>query len=330
MLLKHSVKHAAGLAAVAGSLLRSRSVAEACVLMYHRVATTAFSDPLVDNWNVTPSRLERQFRWLALHAECVRLGDVLRRCGSANRVRPMVAITFDDGFANFRHEVLPLLEKYRIPATLFVATRYVGSEEPFPFDCWGQKNRLQIPPIAWRPITWAEIGECLHCGLVSVGSHSHSHLNGLNATVDQLAEEAVLSRESLRTHLGLDHLLSYAYPYGSSRLGQVTPAYVDAVRQAGYRMAVTTDLGLTQPDTPPFQIPGLKSMPTTHRGFWRRRYAAIFGRRNCVIACARRKGTLPDESHSRHFSGRSMPERIPAYCLVCGRASRAGAATGWF
>ncbi len=30
---------------------------------------------------------------------------------------------------------------------------------------------------------------------------------------------------------------------------------MDAVRQAGYRMAVTTDLGLAGPDTPAYQIP---------------------------------------------------------------------------
>jgi len=255
ILLKHSVKHAAGLAAVAGSLLTSRVVSGVCVLMYHRVAKTAIFDLSVDNWSVAPPRLEDQLRWLARHAECVRLGDVLQERGSASQSKPLVALTFDDGFANFRHDVLPLLERYRVPATLFVATRYVGSEEPYPFDRWGLKNRSRIPSIAWRPITWAEIEECLNSTLVSVGSHSHSHFNAINLGADQLAEEAVLSRESLRTHLGVDHLSFYAYPYGASRLGQVTPAYIDAVRNAGYGMAVTTDLGMAQPSTPRFQIP---------------------------------------------------------------------------
>jgi peptidoglycan/xylan/chitin deacetylase (PgdA/CDA1 family) len=255
MLLKHSVKHAAGLAAVAESSVTRRDVSGACVLMYHRVVDASAFDFVVDDWSMTPSRLEEQLRWLAGHAECVRLGDVIQRSGSGSESKPVVALTFDDGFANFRHDVLPLLERYRIPATLFVVTRYVGSEEPYPFDHWGRKNRSRIPSLAWRPITWAEIGECMKTGLVSVGSHSHSHLNAMNCGADKLVEEAVLSGESLRSHLGENHFSCYAYPYGDTRLGQVTPAYVDAVRNAGYRLAVTTDLGLVRPNTPEFQIP---------------------------------------------------------------------------
>ena len=255
MLLKHSVKHAAGLAAVAVSTLTSRVRSGACVLMYHRVADTGIFDLSLDDWNIAPSRLEKQLQWLARNAECVPLGDVLQKCSCATRSKPVVALTFDDGFANFRHRVLPLLERYRIPATLFVVTRYVGSEEPYPFDHWAQQNRLRIPSIAWRPIHWAELEECLHSGLVSVGSHSHNHFNAMNVSDEQLAEEATVSREILQRRLGNDAVSLYAYPYGSSRLGHVRAAYTEAVRTAGYTLAVTTDLGLATSSTPRFQVP---------------------------------------------------------------------------
>jgi peptidoglycan/xylan/chitin deacetylase (PgdA/CDA1 family) len=255
MLIKHSIKHAAGLVAAAGSLWNGRAVSGTCVLMYHRVTQAGVFDLSVDNWNVTPARLEKQLRWLAAHADCVSLGKVLQRRSAGVQAKPAVAVTFDDAFANFRHEALPLLERYGIPATVFVPTRYVGSQEPYPFDCWGRRNRSRVPAMTWRPITWPELGECLKSGLVSVGSHSHSHINALNAKDEQLQEEAMLSREALRSRLGPDHLSFYAYPYGATRLGQVTPAYMDAVRNAGYRMAFTTDLGLAQPETSPFQIP---------------------------------------------------------------------------
>jgi peptidoglycan/xylan/chitin deacetylase (PgdA/CDA1 family) len=255
MLLKHAIKHAAGLASVAASPLTSRVKSGACILMYHRVAETGIFDLSLDDWNLTPARLEHQLRWLSANANCVPLGDVLQNCASGRRSKPVVALTFDDGFACFRQKVLPLLERYRIPATLFVVTRYVGSTEPYPFDRWGQKNRSRTSTITWRPITWAEVEECLNSKFVSVGSHSHNHLNALNASNEQLAEEAGMSRELLRRRLGPDHASLYAYPYGSSRLGQVRTAYIEAVRKAGYRLAVTTDLGLAGPTTPPFQIP---------------------------------------------------------------------------
>jgi len=255
MILKHSVKHVAGLVAMATPSLSSRVRAEACVLMYHRVAETRVFDHSLDDWNITPARLEKHLEWLCENADCVPLAEVLQRCGSPIGRKPMVALTFDDGFACFRREVLPLLQRYRIPATLFVVTSFVGSQEPYPFDRWGQKNRCRTPSIAWRPITWGETEECLKSGWVSVGSHSHSHLNALDSSDGQLAEEAGVSRELLIRYLGPDHAALYAYPYGSSRLGQVRAAYIEAVRKAGYRLAVTTDLGLAMPATPQLQIP---------------------------------------------------------------------------
>lgn len=255
MLIKHSMKHAAGLASVAAMPLTMRNQLGACFLMYHRVADTGIFDLSLDDWNLAPARLENQLRWLSENADCRPLAEALQNCGCATRNKPVVALTFDDGFANFRHLALPLLERYRIPATLFIVTRYVGLTEPYPFDAWGQKNRSRTSAIAWRPITWAEIEECLESEFVSVGSHSHQHLNGLNATDQQLEEEAGASHEILSHRLGLDHASLYAYPYGSSRLGHVRTAYIEAVRKAGYRLAVTTDLGLAGPGTPPFQIP---------------------------------------------------------------------------
>ena len=255
MLLKHAAKHAAGLAAVAVSPLHRRVRPSACVLMYHRAADRGIFDLSLDDWNISPWRLEKQFQWLASNAECVPLVDVLQKCSMAANSKPVVALTFDDGFANFRHNVLPLLERYRIPATLFVVTRYVGSAEPYPFDHWAQKNRLRVPSLAWRPITWPELEECLRSGLVSVGSHSHNHFNAINVSDAQLAGEATVSREALKARLGENAVSLYSYPYGSSRLGHVRTAYTEAVRTAGYTMAVTTDLGLAVSSTPLFQIP---------------------------------------------------------------------------
>jgi len=255
MILKHSVKHVAGMAATATPCRISRVRSEACVLMYHRVADTGVFDLTLDDWNITPTRLENQLRWLSKNADCVPLADVPKKCGAAVREKPMVALTFDDGFACFRQEVLPLLQRFGIPATLFVVTRFVGSKEPFPFDRWGQKNHSRTPANAWRPITWPEIEECLDSNLVSIGSHSHRHLNALEASDEQLMEEASLSREQLLSRLGPDQATLYAYPYGSSRLGQVRNAYIQAVRDAGYSLAVTTDLGLAQPFTAQFEIP---------------------------------------------------------------------------
>ena len=42
--------------------------------------------------------------------------------------KPVVAITFDDGYRSVREHALPILEQHGFPATMFVPTAYVGDE----------------------------------------------------------------------------------------------------------------------------------------------------------------------------------------------------------
>jgi peptidoglycan/xylan/chitin deacetylase (PgdA/CDA1 family) len=74
---------------------------------------------------------------------------------------PPVCITFDDGTADFLDEALPELVTHGLPATLFVATHHVEACRPFPDD--------------GRPASWAGLREALSTGLVTIGSHTHTH-----------------------------------------------------------------------------------------------------------------------------------------------------------
>jgi peptidoglycan/xylan/chitin deacetylase (PgdA/CDA1 family) len=74
---------------------------------------------------------------------------------------PPVCLTFDDGTADFVEEALPELVAHRIPATLFVATDHVDTGRAFPDN--------------GRPASWAGLSEALSTGLVTIGSHTHTH-----------------------------------------------------------------------------------------------------------------------------------------------------------
>jgi peptidoglycan/xylan/chitin deacetylase (PgdA/CDA1 family) len=213
-------------------------------------------DSRLDSWNVSPDIFARQLQALAGVAEFVALRDLpLRLAGRQIGARPLVSLTFDDGFANFRSSVVPLLDRYHIPATLFLPTGYVGSRGPMPFDRWSQRNQFRAPADAWRPLDWQEVEECLDSDLVSIGGHSHRHMNAALCSPAQMREEAQRSREVLESRLGADHARMYAYPYGCSRLGQVPDPYVDAVRQAGYELAVSTDLGVATRQSEVYRLP---------------------------------------------------------------------------
>ncbi|HEV3469107.1 MAG TPA: polysaccharide deacetylase family protein [Pyrinomonadaceae bacterium] len=259
--IKRAVKRTAGWAASLETLLAGRREAGgACVFAYHRVSDVDFVDPRVDDWNVPPATFERQVAALNEFAEIVPLLELparLRR--RAAGARPLVSLTFDDGYASFYKHALPVLKRYGAPATAFVVTGTVGDGRPQPFDDWAVKNEGRTRPDDWRAMTWDELEDCAASGLVHVGAHSHRHLRGSRCTPEQLTEEAARSREVLRERFGDGHARAYAYPYGNSRLGDASAAYAAAVSAAGYEVAVTTDLGLATAASDPLLLPRVEA-----------------------------------------------------------------------
>jgi peptidoglycan/xylan/chitin deacetylase (PgdA/CDA1 family) len=258
--LKRTVKQTAGWAAVVSRLFTEPSSQRACIFYYHRIADLNFTDARVDDWNVTPRQFERQIAALADFAEIVPLLDLSRRLQtSASNAKPLVSLTFDDGYANFHSQVLPVLKRYNAPATAFVVTGAVGNPGPMPFDHWAHKNWSRVQAETWRPLSWQQLEECVASGLVTIGGHSHRHLRGSQCTSDQITEEAQRSREILRLRLGKAHSVQFAYPYGNTKLGDVSPQYKNAVKAAGYELAVTTDLGLVQAQQDLYSLPRLEA-----------------------------------------------------------------------
>jgi peptidoglycan/xylan/chitin deacetylase (PgdA/CDA1 family) len=102
-----------------------RSVARSfAVLNYHRVA-----EPSCDPWDlaVRPARFDQQIAVLRRRGPIVPLErcapELVDRLG---RDRSRVAVTFDDGYADNLHAAVPLLERHDAPATVFVATDFLG------------------------------------------------------------------------------------------------------------------------------------------------------------------------------------------------------------
>lgn len=140
------------------------------VLIYHRVGRRTSTE--VD---LPLALFEDQIAWLAATLPVVSLDEglawaVAGDVTAADDVR--VAITFDDGTADFADQAVPVLDRYRVPATLYVATAFLEEQRPFPND--------------GVPLSWAALRESLGTGVVTVGSHTHSH-----ALLDRLPDADV-------------------------------------------------------------------------------------------------------------------------------------------
>jgi hypothetical protein len=95
--------------------------------------------------------------------------------------------------------------------------------------------------------------------LITIGSHSHRHLNGRDQNAVVLTVEAETSRRILRSRFGTAHAAAFSYPYGATRLGHVPPAYVDAVKRAGFKLAVSTDLGVASRWSDVYRLPRIEA-----------------------------------------------------------------------
>jgi peptidoglycan/xylan/chitin deacetylase (PgdA/CDA1 family) len=80
---------------------------------------------------VDPERFEQQLATLSRVANLVPLSELASRLRRGRGARPVVALTFDDGYADNLHVALPLLERYSAPATVFIPTALIDRGEPF-------------------------------------------------------------------------------------------------------------------------------------------------------------------------------------------------------
>jgi len=94
------------------------------ILMFHRVdyqAAPYFPKP------VRPEIFEKQIIFLKKHFEIVDLGFLNKVKAGPGNGKDLVVLTFDDGYRDNYEHAFPVLRKYRVPATVFLATGYIGT-----------------------------------------------------------------------------------------------------------------------------------------------------------------------------------------------------------
>jgi peptidoglycan/xylan/chitin deacetylase (PgdA/CDA1 family) len=95
------------------------------ILCYHRVGTEGI--PLFSR--LQPRVFEMQMRYLRRHYRIVSLGQLCHELREACPVEPTLAITFDDGYRDLYSHAFPVLQKYEIPATVYLIGQCVETGE---------------------------------------------------------------------------------------------------------------------------------------------------------------------------------------------------------
>ena len=130
-------------------------------------------------------------------------------------LKPIV-ITFDDGWRSQYENALPILIKYKIPATFYIYTGVIGSS---------------------AYMTWDDLHALVNSNM-EIGGHTKSHQRLTKIDPSRLEDEILGSKQVLERNLHIP-VLDFAYPYGN-----YNESVIVAVKGAGYISARTSNKGI--------------------------------------------------------------------------------------
>jgi peptidoglycan/xylan/chitin deacetylase (PgdA/CDA1 family) len=163
-----------------------------------------------------------------------------------------VVITYDDGFADLHEIVLPLLDRYKFTATVYITTEWIQD--------------FRSPDVVRRPgkmLCWGQIRELADAG-IEIGAHSCSHPQLDQLPAGHLEDELRISKLTLEDKLHRS-VVGMAYPFGYSNM-----VVRKGARLAGYRYACIVGNRLIGEPWDPFALPRLTIKRSTRLGDFQR------------------------------------------------------------
>ena len=252
-----------GGARLAGQINRRRSSRRAVALCYHSI------HPTLDYASASPGLFDEQLAWLQANCEVMLIDELPKAAGHRDSSRPAVAITFDDGYADNHEYALPLLAKYRLPATVY-ATTGLCAREPEVVARFASLRSVDREEV--QGLSWTQISE-LHGEGVQIGAHTHSHPNLMRLGRAEAEAELRRSRDILQDRIEVP-VEVMAYPFGKPRR-HFDEATMSAAASSGYRHAASITFLPVTPATPSLATPrffctkdSVETLAAKVRGDW--------------------------------------------------------------
>ncbi len=208
------------------------------IVMYHSVGEEARTlDGYGAKLNVSPAAFAKQMKFLhERNYKVIPLTEFIERMKTGEDIPPMtITITFDDGLKNNFLHAYPVLKKYNFPATMFVATDFVGREN---FLTWDDIRTMQENNI-------------------SIGSHTISH-RWLPALDEKGIHEELYDSKKILEEMTGREIKTLSYP-----LGAHNEKVKKIAGEAGYIGAVATNPGPTKPKDDIFALKRIRISMTS-------------------------------------------------------------------
>lgn len=201
---------------------------KANILMYHSISDENFP------FSVQPAEFEKQMEYLAeKHYNVVSLEQLAAYLQAKRIPAKTVGITFDDGYEDNYSQAFPILKKYNLPATIFVATGWLNNSA-------NKYDKQCLSP--------EQMKEMLDSRLVDFQPHSISHPKLTKLKLDDAAREIAESKSQLEKLLARDCQF-FAYPYGRHN-----DDLVKIVEKNNFKLSLATSKGLVSPKSPKYSL----------------------------------------------------------------------------
>src|SRR2546426_2611948 len=143
---------------------------------------------------------------------------------------PAALLTFDGCYSDQLENAAPVLDSLKLPATFFPASAGISHE-------------LDDVSAHWR-LTLLELTKAGH----TIGCHTHNHPVLTRLSMTQVRQEVLGSKLALEDALG-QRVSAFCYPHGAN-----DARVREAVREAGFDVAFTVDLGGGNRGDDPFRL----------------------------------------------------------------------------
>ncbi len=185
------------------------------------------------------------------------------------RVPPgAIWLSFDDGYRSTLDNVMPVVKQLNIPVTMFPVTQAVETgvfwfraarlvSRAFAERLWGMQSAERLRSIlpllhtymgVSQSLSASDLKELAASGLVTFGSHMATHPDMRTCSDAELDTELQSSRDLLHTWTG-GRIDVFSYPRGN-----YDTRCLGAVRRAGFRLAVTTEVGFIDRFSHPLRL----------------------------------------------------------------------------